>query len=139
MQISGELFNNKIIIKKPKEVGRLFNKSHFGNTIEGNKLQIDLLEGVFLKSEEKIRLFQNKKELNFEDIVRIASQSISEFEIKYLTFKDLRNRGHKIKIFKANDPIVFYQFKQKMDIKDSEKLFVVSIYSDRSFTFIFRV
>jgi len=131
MQISGELYNDKIIIKKPKDVGRLFNKSHFGNTVTGNKLQIDLLEGVFLKSEDKIRLFQNKKELNFEDIVRIASQSISEFEIKYLTFKDLRNRGHMIKICKENDPIAFYQFKQKKDIIDSEKPFVVSIFSER--------
>lgn len=132
MQISGELNNNKIIIKKPKEVGRLFNKSHFGNTINGNKLQIDLLEGVFLKSEDKIRLFHNKRELNFEDIVRIASQSISEFEIKYLTFKDLRNRGYTIKICKTNDPVAFYQFKQKRDVIDSKKPFVVSIFSERS-------
>jgi tRNA-intron endonuclease len=131
MQISGELYNNKIIIEKPKEVGRLFNKSHFGNTINGNKLQIDLLEGVFLKGEDKIRLFRDRRELKFEEVVRIASQCISDFEIKYLTFKDLRNRGYIIKISNRNDPISFYQFKQKRDLIDNEKLFVVSIFSER--------
>ena len=60
MQISGEFIGNKIIIKKPQEVGRLSNKSHFGKVIKGNILQLDLLEGVFLLEEGKIRIFQNK-------------------------------------------------------------------------------
>jgi tRNA-intron endonuclease len=122
MQISGEFIGNKIIIKKPQEVGRLYNKSHFGKVIKGNKLQLDLLEGVFLLDEGKIRIFQNKEESNFQEMVRIASQSIPEFEIKYLVFKDLRNRGHAIRLCKDNELTTFYEFKQQ---------FLISVFSER--------
>ena len=65
MQITGELKNDKIIISDPKDVGRLFTKSHFGKTLKGNLLQLDLIEGVFLLDEGKIRIFSNKKEQDF--------------------------------------------------------------------------
>ena len=54
MQIFGELIKDNIIIKNPKDVGRLYNKSNFGKPISGNKLELDLLEGIFLLEEGKI-------------------------------------------------------------------------------------
>ena len=42
MKTQGKLIDEKIIIEKPKEIGRLFNKSHFGNPVSGNKLELDL-------------------------------------------------------------------------------------------------
>lgn len=123
MQISGELIDSEIFVKKPKDVGRLFTKSHFGKSLSGNKLQLDLLEGVFLLGEEKIRIFQNKKEIDFQRLVLIAAQDISDFEIKYLVFKDLRNRGHAIKL-SDDKTTTFYQFK---------KQFLVKVFSERDF------
>ncbi|GAG88393.1 unnamed protein product, partial [marine sediment metagenome] len=70
MQISGNLINEKIIVKKSKDVGRLYNKSNLGRTISDNKLSLNLLEGVFLLGEEKIRIFQDKKEIDFETLVK---------------------------------------------------------------------
>ena len=122
MQISGELIDSKIIVKKPKEVGRLYTKSHFGKSLSGNKLQLDLLEGVLLLDERKIRIFHNQKELDFEKLVKIAAQEIPEFEIKYLVFKDLRNRGHAIKLNKDDEIITFYHFNQQ---------FLVKVFSER--------
>jgi tRNA-intron endonuclease len=131
MQISGELINDKIIVKKPKDIGRLYNKSNFGKSLTGNKLRLDLLEGVFLLGEGKIRIFHNKEELDFQKLVKNAAQKIPEFEIEYLIFKDLRNRGHTIKLCEENEITTFYQFKQKRDIDKSEKLFLVSAFSER--------
>ena len=64
MQVSGELVDGEIFVKKPKDVGRLYTKSHFGKPLSGNKLQLDLLEGVFLLDEGKIRIFQNNNRIN---------------------------------------------------------------------------
>lgn len=122
MQIFGELIDNKIIIKKPKDVGKLYNKSHFGNTISGNKLELDLIEGIFLLEVGKIRIFQNKEELDFEKITKIAAKFISEFEIKYQVFKDLRNRGHAIKLYEKEKNINFFNYNQQ---------FYVSTFSER--------
>jgi len=124
MQISGKLINDKIIVDKPKDVGRLYNKSHFGESLSGNKLELNLLEGVFLLEEDKIKIFKNKSEINFDELVKIAIQNIPNFEIKYLVFKDLRNRGHAVKLNKEDKKINFYEFKKK---------FLLTTFSERDF------
>jgi tRNA-intron endonuclease len=122
MQISGELIKDKIIIKKPKEVGRLFNKSHFGKIISGNKLELDLLEGIFLLEEKKIIIYKNKEKIVFENLTKIAAKCISDFEVKYHAFKDLRNRGHAVKSYEKDENISFYNF---------TKTFFISTHSER--------
>ncbi len=122
MQIFGEIIENKIIIKKPKDVGRLYNKSHIGKIICGNKLELDLLEGIFLFGEGKIIIFHNKERIDFEILTKITAKKIPEFEVKYHAFKDLRNRGHAIKLYEKDKNIDFYNFNQT---------FFVSVYSER--------
>jgi tRNA-intron endonuclease len=112
MDISGELINNHIMVKKSSDIGRLYNKSHIGTHLSGNILQLDLLEGVFLLDEGKMRLFQNKKQINFPQLLMLAAQQVPEFETKYLVFKDLRNRGHAITLCNNDAPITFRKFKQ---------------------------
>lgn len=124
MQITGELTDNKIIVKKPKDVGRLYSKSHIGIPLAGNKLELNLLEGAFLLGEEKIRIFRNKSEINFQELVKLASKNITDFEIKYLVFRDLRNRGHSIGLCEEKN-ITFAQ------VKDGKKQFLVSAISER--------
>jgi len=122
MQISGELIKNKIEIKKAKEIGRLYSKSHFGKIVSGNKLELDLLEGIFLLGEGKIVIYKNKERIDFEKLTKICAQLIPEFEIKYHVFKDLRNRGHAIKLYNKNKNIDYIDFNQK---------FFVSTFSER--------
>jgi len=115
MQVYGELIGSRIIVKKQKDAGRLYSKSHFGKVTPKGWVQLDLLEGVFLLGENKIRIFENKIELDFQTLVNFAAQEIPEFEIKYLIFKDLRNRGLAIKLCDENEQTTFYQFKQKKE------------------------
>ena len=129
MQISGNLIGNQIIVKKLKDVGRLYNKSHFGKSIPVNRLQLDLIEGVFLLGEGKIRIFYNKKEMSFQELVKIAAKQVPEFEIKYLIFKDLRNRGLAIKLCDEKENTDFFQFKQKRE-KNAKQCFI-SVFSER--------
>jgi tRNA-intron endonuclease len=124
MQVIGELINNKIIIKKSKDVGRLYNKSSLGKPITNNRLQISLLEGVFLLEDKKIRIFHKDKEKKFQDLVKAASKLDSRFEIKYLVFKDLRKRGCQVKINENKKDFDFIYEKEK-------KLYFVSCFSER--------
>jgi len=113
MQISGELIKDKIIVKKPKDVGRLFTKSHFGKPLSGGELELELIESVFLLEEEKIKIKKGKDEIDFETLISFASNKIPHFEIKYLVFKDLRKRGHAIHLFEEDKIITFYQVKNQ--------------------------
>lgn len=93
MELTGELVDNRILITKSKQVGRLFNKSHFGKPVTGNKLHLNLIEAVFLLGEGKLRIFCERKEISFEEIFEKASINIPHFEQKYIVFRDLRKRG----------------------------------------------
>jgi tRNA-intron endonuclease len=121
MQISGELSQQKVIVKKPKDVGRLFNKSHFGKLTTKSHLELNLLEAVFLLGEGKINIYQKKKTLDFQNLVSITEKSIEDFDKKYLIFKDLRARGHAISLSKTKN-ITFEDFK---------KQFLVSTFSEK--------
>jgi tRNA-intron endonuclease len=122
MQIYGELIGDKIIVKKSKDIGRLYNRSHIGKSLRGNKLQLDLLEGVFLLDEGKIKIKKGINNVNFEKLLYLASKKISHFEIKYLVFKDLRKRGHTIKLYDKDKTIAF---------KHSKNKFYVIVFSER--------
>jgi len=127
MQISGELKKDKIIVKKPKDVGRLYNKSHIGKIVSENNLELNLLEGVFLLGEGKINIFRNKERIDFEKLTKISAKSIPEFEVKYHAFKDLRNRGHAIKFYNKDKNISFFNFNDT---------FYLSTCSERDFLLI---
>jgi len=129
MQASGELIGDKIIVKKSRDVGRFYNKSRFGKTITGNKLQLNLLEGVFLLGEDKIRIYENDKEIDFQSLVELAAKNISRFEIKYLIFRDLRKRGHAVKINEDSAMFDFFIHERKDGGKN--KSCFISIYSER--------
>jgi len=130
MQIFGELTDDKIIVKKPKDVGRLYSKSQFGKIIAENKLQLDLLEGVFLLDEGKIKIKKGKKEIDSETLVSLASNKISHFEINYLVFKDLRKRGHAIHLSEKDKIITFTQVKNQFYVivfSERDKLYLKKI------------
>ena len=127
MMMTGELVKERIIISKPKEVGRLYNKSNFGKFLSGNKLELDLLEGTFLLGEKKLKVFHNKKEVNFQNLFQKSSEKIPYFEIKYLVYKDLRNRGHAIGLYDKIKDISFYQIANKKE----KTGFIVSVFSEK--------
>jgi len=131
MQIFGELVNNKIIVKKSKDVGRLYNKSNLGKTTTGNKLSLNLLEGVFLLGEEKIRILQDRKEIDFQTLVKKAAEHIPHFEIKYLIFRDLRKRGLFVKLSEGNKDNDLYVYKRENGEGVKEKLCFISAFSER--------
>ena len=131
MQMFGELVKDKIIVKKSKDVGRLYNKSKLGKTINGNKLSLNLLESVFLLGEEKIRIFQYGNEIDFQTLVKKAAERIPHFEIKYLIFRDLRKRGLFVKLSEVNKDYDFYLYKRETEEVEKEKLCLISAFSER--------
>jgi len=131
MQIFGELVNNKIIVKKSKDVGRLYCKSNLGITTTGNRLSLNLLEGVFLLGEEKIRIFQDRREIDFQNLVKKAAEHIFHFEIKYLIFRDLRKRGFFVKLIEENNDYDLYLYKRENEEGKKGKLCLISAFSER--------
>lgn len=125
MQMVGELIGSNIIIKKPKDVGRLYNKSHFGKPVPDNQLELNLLEGVFLLGDKKIKIYSKKNEVKFRDLIKLAAEKIAGFESKYLAFRDLRYRGYTVNL---SD---YKEFDLFIESKDDSKPHYISVFSER--------
>ena len=127
MMISGQLNKDEVLIKKPKDIGRLFNKSNFGRMLPGETLSLNLIEAIFLLTEEKIKIKKDNEQVSFEEILKTAVEKIDRFEIKFLVFKDLRKRGHQIRNCVEFENVTFTN-----DFKNSnEKKFYIKVFSER--------
>lgn len=130
-KVFGELTNEGIIVTKPKDIGRLYSKSRFGITDKNNHLMLNYLEGLFLLGEEKIKIFYKNSEINFDYLLKKSLSKISNFELKYLVFKDLRKKGYSLKNFDDK----YFDFiinNYKNNINEGEKNYFISIFSEKN-------
>jgi tRNA-intron endonuclease len=90
--------NQRILIEKSDASNELYNQSRYGMILDDGKLQLSMLEALYLFEKGKIRIFDGrKKQLSFETYLKKAKKLEPNFWIRYLVFKDMRNRGYIIK------------------------------------------
>ena len=93
------LFAKERILMPPCEESRELSQSgQYGNVLGDGKVQLSLLEGLYLFEKKKISIFDGRnKELTYEDYINKAKRHEKNFWIRYTTFKDLRDRGYIVK------------------------------------------
>lgn len=88
----------RVITDNSDEARELYNQSRYGNMLEDGKIQLSLMEALFLIEKGKIKVFYSKnKALSFEEFIKKAKKIEPNFWIRYCVFKDMRNRGYIIK------------------------------------------
>jgi tRNA-intron endonuclease len=78
-------------------VEELYDRGFYGRVKDG-KLELSLIEGAYLLSRGKIEIFSDRNALDFKAFFEIASDRIKDFELGYIVFKDLRERGYYTKM-----------------------------------------
>lgn len=90
--------NERVIADASDESRELYNQSRYGTTLESGKLQLSLLEALYLMEKNRLELIDSRnKLLNFESLLTKATKLEPNFWIRYCVFKDMRNRGYIIK------------------------------------------
>jgi len=90
--------NERVLAESSDETRELYNQSRYGILLEGGKLQLSLLEALYLLEKNKINILDSKnKILNLEEFLKKATKLEPNFWIRYSVFKDMRNRGYIIK------------------------------------------
>lgn len=80
------------------EARELFNQSRFGSLLDNGRVQLSLLEGLYLMEAGKLLVKDAKgKKVDFDAFVKKASKIEPKVWVKYVVFKDLRNRGYIVK------------------------------------------
>ncbi len=96
-KIKSMFANERVIADKSDESRELFNQSRYGTMLEDGRLQLSLLEGLYLIEKNRLDVKEGKKILNFEAFLKKATKLEPNFWIRYCVFKDMRNRGYIIK------------------------------------------
>lgn len=90
--------NERAIADASDESRELYNQSRYGTMLESGKLQLSLLEALYLMEKNRLELRDSRsKALNFESLLKKATKLEPNFWIRYCVFKDMRNRGYIIK------------------------------------------
>jgi len=99
VEVVKAIFARERVIAESSDKSReLYDKSRFGSLLENGKLQLSLLEALYLMEKGKICVVDGRsKEINFEKFLKKAQKLEPNFWIRYSVFKDIRNRGYIIK------------------------------------------
>jgi len=93
--LNGKL-DGHIVKLEPDTKETLYNTSFYGNP-KDDSLELTLIEAVYLTYKNRIKVTKNKKELDLRDLISYASREKGNFEVKYIVYKDMRERGYFIK------------------------------------------
>jgi tRNA-intron endonuclease, archaea type len=84
------------IYSNDAEAFSLLKKSCFGTSI-GEKVQYSLPEALFLLEKGKMEILHKGKKIPKEELMRKLQKADKKINIKYLVFKDLREKGYIVK------------------------------------------
>ncbi len=88
----------KVITEVSDDARELYNQSRFGTLIENGKVELTLLEALYLFEKERLDLrSESGRKISFESYIKKARKVEPQFWIRYSVYKDIRNRGYIIK------------------------------------------
>jgi len=95
--VAGSYAHEKVITESTDEAREFYNQSRFGSMVEEGKVELSLLEALYLLEKGRLKVIDGKKELSKDAFVKKARKVEPNFWIRYCVFKDIRNRGYIIK------------------------------------------
>ena len=92
------LARERVITEKSEDAKNLYDQSRFGTLLEDEKVQLSLLEALYLMEKGKVVVLDGRnKEIAFENYMKKAKKIEPNFWIRYSVFKDMRDRGYIVK------------------------------------------
>ncbi len=96
--VKATFVKERIITDSSDEARELYNQSRYGDLLDDGRLQLSLIESLYLVEKNKIKVYDlRNKEINFENLLKKAQKVEPNLWVRYCVFKDIRNRGYIIK------------------------------------------
>ncbi|MDY0293066.1 MAG: tRNA-intron lyase [Candidatus Methanomethylophilaceae archaeon] len=128
--MSGELAGDTVVVSDQKEGNQLYNRGNYGYPRRGGGLDLDLAEATYLLESSRIEVSQNGSPLTFEELFNHSSSVLEGFDIKYMVYRDMRQRGFVVKVESGGfDMSVFPRGKT---MSDSRPIYMVRAASERT-------
>lgn len=90
------LSGDRVFSMMESAINKLYNKRHYGEVVNG-KLFLSLIEAAYLLDKGWIKVFDGEKELGIQELFEIGRKKDEHFDLKFLVYKNLRDRGYTVK------------------------------------------
>lgn len=126
----GKLRGAEVWVEDQAEASQIHNKGYYGVPQTGGSLKLDLMEALYLVESERLEVSANGKSLSTSDLLRIAHKISEGFEVRYLVYRELRQRGYVVKL--GQHPLDFRVFPRGGSPNKTPSKWWVSAISERS-------
>jgi len=87
----------RLTTENSPDAKELFDKSHYGVLLPDGRVELSMLESVYLLEKKRIKIVDGKnKKVSVKSFDAKASKE-TNFWVRYAVFRDFRNRGYVIK------------------------------------------
>ena len=98
VKVSSIFLKERVLTENSNDARELFNQSRYGSLTDDSKVQLSLIEALYLLEKGKLIILDGRnKELPQETFLKKAQKIEPNFWIRYCVFKDMRNRGYIVK------------------------------------------
>lgn len=95
--ITGKLADSLVKVWDKEDAEEIYEKNYYGKYGEDGSLELSLSEAMHLVDRELLEIERESKVLDREEVYEVFAEKDSEFDFKYKTYSDLRERGYIVK------------------------------------------
>lgn len=106
--MTGSFRDGKVVVADAGEASTLLNRGCFGEPLSGGGVTLTPLEAVYLAEAGRLEVRAEGSALPLTELYRRATHLVPGFEVRYLVYRDLRQRGYIAK--EAGPPLDFRVF-----------------------------
>jgi tRNA-intron endonuclease len=128
--MAGELRDDIVTVSDQKEGCQIYNKGNYGYPLSGGGIDLDLLEATYLLESKRLEVVEDGKNVSFERLFKHASAVHDDFDIRYMVYRDMRERGFVIKTDSGD--FDFAVFPRGMTTSNSRPEYMVKAISERA-------
>ncbi len=128
--MAGVLKDDIVVVAEQREGSQLYGKGNFGYPRSGGGVDLDIVEAVFLCEWKRLEILRDGQRMDFDSIFTYAASALEGFDIIYMVYRDLRQRGFVVKIETGTyDMSVFPRGKT---MSNSRPIYMVKAVSERT-------
>jgi tRNA-intron endonuclease len=92
------LARERVVTENSDQARELYNQGVYGKVMKEGKVQLSLIEALYLLEKQKIKVFDSKnKAVDAGLFLKKATKIEPNFWIRYCVYRDIRDRGYVIK------------------------------------------
>lgn len=128
--MAGQLRGSEVVIEDQAEASQAYNKGYYGVPQTGGSLKLDIMEAAYLVESERLEVLSDSEPVSAGDLIKLAHRLSEGFEVRYLVYRELRQRGYIVKFGQA--PLDFRVFPRGGSPNKTPSKWWVAAISERS-------